>query len=191
MSIEFFKKPVHLALFAIILCYFIPYTPYMKAEDEYGEGSDKITNTTTITGWQMLVSDLTIKREGKDAKQATSDQIERAKEYLFGPKPNGAGDSWSPAYGILDKLSILVVVGALLLLFTNYQKANNEPTKINDEKLEIIKVIVIGLGLVILPRYCFNTFGNNQVIGGLGAWISLIAVIFLALEVRIMKLLSK
>jgi len=98
---------------------------------------------------------------------------------------------WKAMFGILDKLSILLVIGAGLLVFVAYQKSSGQKAVLDDDKLAWAKMIVIGLGLMIFSRYCFGISKTTEDSAGLGAWISLLAVIFLALETRIMKLMGK
>jgi hypothetical protein len=194
MNFDFLKTPSTIAALLIVLLYFLPFTPYVKSVRDNGQdGDDKITTTTTITGLGMLTGSLSMKKEGKDVEQPKEETIKRAKEQCFGPKPDYAKENkdWTPMYGILDKLGILLVLGCGLMVFTAYQKSANQSPTVDEDKMGWIKIVVIGLGLMILSRYCFDNDMTTTSGGGIGAWISLLAVIFLALEDRIMKLMGK
>ena len=193
MNFDFLKTPSTIAALLIVLLYFLPFTPYVKTVSESGKDDDKITTTTSVTGLGMLTGSVSIKRDGKDAEEPTSEEIKATKESYFGPKPDYAKDDkkWRSLFGIMDKLGILLVIGCGLMVFTAYQKSANQSPTVDEDKMGWIKIVVIGLGLIILSRYCFNITSTTSSGAGLGAWISLLAVIFLALEDRIMKLMGK
>ena len=193
MNFDFLKTPSSIAALLIVVLYFLPMTPYIKRVKENGKDDAKITTTTTVTGLGMLTGDVKMKREGKDAKDPTSEQLKLAREVAFGPKPDifKKQEHWAPMFGILDKLGILSVLGCGLMVFTAYQKSSNQSPVLDDDKMGWVKTIVVGLGLMIMSRYCFDMDGDTQTGAGLGAWLTLLGVIFLALEDRIMKLMGK
>lgn len=98
MNFDFLKTPSTIAALLIVVLYFLPMTPYTKGVSETGEDDAKITTTTTVTGLGMLTGAVKMKREGKDAKEPTSDELKAVKETAFGPKPDSAKDNkhWEP-----------------------------------------------------------------------------------------------
>ncbi len=194
MNFDFLKTPSTIAALLLVLIYFLPFTPYFKSVIDNGEdGDNKFVQTTTITGLGMLTSSAKETGEGKNYKEPTGDEIKAMNERFFGPKPESRKDDkhWKAPFGIFDKLSILIVIAAGLMVFVAYQKSSNQSPVLDDEKMGWAKIILIGLGLMIFSRYCFFIDSSDEVGAGLGAWISLLAVIFLALEDRIMKLMGK
>ena len=193
MNFNFLKTPSTIAALLIVVLYFLPMTPYFKHVEESGDGDNKQVVTKTITGLGMLTGSSKESGTGKNYKEPSSDEIKAANEAYFGPKPDSQKDNkeWKAMFGILDKLSILIAIGAGLLIFVAYQKSSGQKAVLDDDKLAWAKMIVIGLGLMIFSRYCFMTGSTTNDSAGLGAWISLLAVIFLALETRIMKLMGK
>ncbi len=194
MNFDFLKVPSTIAALLLVLIYFLPMTPYYKSVDDNGEdGDNKEVTTTTITGLGMLTGSAKETGEGKNYEEPTGDAIKAMNENFFGPKPEAQKDNkhWKAQFGIFDKLSILIVLAAGLMVFVAYQKSANQSPVLDEEKMGWAKIILIGLGLMMFSRYCFFIDSNDQVGAGLGAWISLLAVIFLALEDRIMKLMGK
>lgn len=193
MNFDFLKVPSTIAALLLVLIYFLPMTPYYKSVQEEGEDDNKTTITQTITGLGMLTGSAKETGEGKDYKEPTGDEIKAMNERFFGPKPEIRKDDkhWKAPFGIFDKLSILIVLAAGLMVFVAYQKSANQSPILDDDKMGWAKIILIGMGLMIFSRYCFFIDSSDQVGAGLGAWISLLAVIFLALEDRIMKLMGK
>ena len=193
MNFNFLKTPSTIAALLIVVLYFLPMTPYFKNVVETGTDDNKQVETTTITGLGMLTGSSKTSGTGKNYKEPTSEAMKVANEAFFGPKPDSKKDTkeWKARFGILDKLSILLAIGAGLLVFVAYQKSSGQKAVLDDDKLAWAKMIVIGLGLMIFSRYCFMTGETTNDSAGLGAWISLLAVIFLALETRIMKLMGK
>ena len=194
MKLDFLKVPSTIAALLLVLIYFLPMTPYYKSvNDNGGKDDNKITTTQTITGLGMLTGSAKETGEGKNYKEQTGDGIKAMNEYFFGPKPEAQknNDHWKAQFGIFDKLSILIVLGAGLLFFVAYQKSANQAPVLDEDKMGWAKIIVIGLGLMVFSRYCFFIGANDEVGAGLGAWISLLAVVFIALEGRIMKLMGK
>ncbi len=189
MNFNFLKTPSTIAALLIVVLYFLPMTPYFK---NVVESEDKKSVTTqTITGLGMLTGSAKESSTDEKWEERTSDQQKAINESYFGPKPENSPKTWKAPFGILDKLSILLVIGAGLLVFVAYQKSSGQKAVLDDDKLAWAKMIVIGLGLMIFSRYCFMTSSSSMDSAGLGAWISLLAVIFLALETRIMKLMGK
>ncbi len=193
MNFDFLKMPSTIAALLLVLVFFLPMTPYYKSVVEDGEDDNKITTTTTITGLGMLTGSAKETGEGKNYKEPTGDEIKKMNERFFGPKPEDQKENkhWKAQFGIFDKLSILVVLCAGLLVFVGYQKSANQSPVLDEDKMGWAKIILIGLGLMIFSRYCFFIDTDDQVGAGLGAWISLLAIVFLALEDRIMKLMGK
>ena len=193
MNFNFLKTPSTIAALLIVVLYFLPMTPYFK---NVVESPDKKSVTTqTITGLGMLTGSAKVSSTAEKWEEPTSDEQKVINEAYFGPKPDGLPESesktWKAPFGILDKLSILLVICSGLLVFVAYQKSSGQKAVLDDDKLAWAKMIVIGLGLMIFSRYCFMTGSTTKDSAGLGAWISLLAVIFLALETRIMKLMGK
>lgn len=193
MNFDFLKVPSTIAALLLVLIYFLPMTPYYKSVQEEGEDDNKTTITQTITGLGMLTGSAKQTGEGKNYEEPTGDAIKEMNEKFFGPKPENEKNNkhWKAQFGIFDKLSILIVLAAGLMVFVAYQKSANQSPVLDEEKMGWAKIILIGLGLMMFSRYCFFIGSEDQVGAGLGAWISLLAVIFLALEDRIMKLIGK
>jgi len=188
MNFDFLKAPSTIAALLLVLIYFLPMTPYFTSTS----GKDDSKRTHTITGLGMLTG--SVKIEGKDVqedseqKRAKHDYFAKNDEFLNSDDEKA---EYKPMFGILDKLAILLALGAGLLVFVAYQKGGNQTPILDEDKMGWVKTIVIGLGLIVLSRYCFNTGVTTNAGAGLGAWISLLAVVFIAMEARIMKLMGK
>lgn len=193
MNFNFLKTPSTIAALLIVVLYFLPMTPYYKQVEEQGSGDKKSVTTQTITGLGMLTGSVNESSTDENYKGLSGDEIKNLNESFFGPKPESSKDDkhWKAKFGIFDKLSILIAIGAGLLIFVAYQKSSGQKAVLDDDKLAWAKIIVIGLGLMMFSRYCFFIDISDQKGAGLGAWISFLAVIFLALETRIMKLMGK
>jgi len=193
MNFDFLKAPSTIAALLLVLIYFLPMAPYYKHVQEDGKDDNKITTTQTITGLGMLTGSAKETGEGKNYKEQTGEETKKMNEGYFGPKPESQKDNdhWKAQFGIFDKLSILIVIAAGLLVFVAYQKSANQSPVLDDDKMGWAKIILIGLGLMMFSRYCFFIGSDDGTGAGLGAWISLLAVVFIAMEARIMKLMGK
>lgn len=199
MKFDFIKSPTIIASLLLVLVYVLPFTPYFKnvVADNSDQDNIKEENilikTQTITGLGMLTGSAKETGTGKNYKEQTSDQMKDMNEGYFGPKPETAKDNkkWKAQFGLFDKLSVLVILGAALMVFVGYQTSANQKPLLDEDKMGWVKIIVIGLGLMIFSRYCFFIANDTKAGAGLGAWLSLLSVIVIALESRIMKLMGK
>jgi hypothetical protein len=199
MKFDFIKSPTIIASLLLVLVYVLPFTPYFKNvvadnsdQDNIKEENIAIT-TQTITGLGMLTGSAKETGTGKNYKEQTGDETKDMNEGYFGPKPEAQKDNkkWKATFGLFDKLSVLVILGAALMVFVGYQTSANQKPLLDEDKMGWVKIIVIGLGLMIFSRYCFFIASTTSAGAGLGAWLSLLSVIVIALESRIMKLMGK
>lgn len=176
MKTDFLKRPRNIVLLVFIVVYFLPFTPFFKAESEY--------LSVHVTGWEMLINKARVVKSSGDVYPHLSRNIE---EELY----ENSNSVFEPKFGLLDKLTVLIVLAALLILFNEFQLANQKPPFLDDMKLAWINTLMIGLVLIIFPRYCFDTDSTKATVGGYGAWIYLLGIIFLAFEQQILSLFKK
>jgi hypothetical protein len=109
-------------------------------------GNDKIS----VSGLQILMGAATIEGDAADQK----DEIEDVLFEGMSEGPNQLKDfNLNPMLGLFDKLSFLVLIGALILLFVSYKNSIEEPSPFSNETLRWIKIGMLSIGFILMIRY--------------------------------------
>mgnify|MGYP006950313530 CR=1 FL=1 len=144
MDLKFLKTPTNLACLIIAIVYLLPFTPYLNMSSK--SGNDKIS----VSGLQILLGSATIEGDATDKK----DEIEDVLFEGMSEGPNQLKDfNLNPMLGLFDKLSFLVLIGALILLYVSYKNSIEEPSPVTNETLRWIKIGMLSLGFVLMIRY--------------------------------------
>jgi hypothetical protein len=83
--------------------------------------------------------------------------------------------------GLFDKLSFLVLIGALILLYVSYKNSIEEPSPFTNDTLRWIKIGMLSLGFVLMIRYLtipLIMFPVNVIWTiGIGAFLTMLSLV--------------
>jgi hypothetical protein len=166
MSNDFYKKPSFIASGVIILsCLFLSLFKVAF-----------FSNTVSVSSFQTITKGASFSesRAGLSAEQSAR----RAEGFWKGAEAAGIG--------IIDNLSILMVVFAGAIMFAAW-KGNNGI--LNEQNIRIAKISLLVLSAFFVVRYAIGlgiTGGGDVVSVGTGLWLTLLASIFIFFEDKIM-----
>jgi len=144
MDLKFLKTPTNIACIIIAIVYLLPFTPYLNMSNKSGD--DKVS----VSGLGVLLEYATLEGDASKGR----DEIEG---FLFEGNSKGPLElkdiNLHPMLGIFDKLSVLIFIGALIILFVSYKFSIEQPSPFSDESLRWIKIGMLSIGFILMIRY--------------------------------------
>ena len=172
MNFDFLKTPTNIACLVIALVYILPFTPYLS----FSSGSNKLS----ISGGQILIGSVSAEGDIKEVKDDVEDVLYDGKSTKGISREIPDLDT-KPMLGILDKMSVLVFIAALVILFSSYKASIGERSPISAEGMRWIKIALVSTGTLLMFRYMMMPlmiFPINAVWSvGLGAFLTMMSIV--------------
>ena len=173
MKFDFLKTPTNIACLVIAIAFFLPFTPYLSISDNDGE------NKISITGIQMLLGSVSISADD-DLPKGAKDQVEEAM-YDGIEIPGPIKNQLQPVFGLIDKLGVVLLLSALMILFVSYKMSIGESSPVGDETMRWVKITLVTVGTLLMFRYLMiplMVFPINAIWSvGLGAFLTMMSIV--------------
>ena len=173
MNFDFLKTPTNIACLVIAIAFFLPFTPYLSMSDKGGD------NKISITGLQMLIGSVSIDADD-DLPKGTKDEVEDAM-YDGIEIPGPFKNQLQPIFGLIDKLTIVILLSALMILFVSYKTSIGENSPFSEEAMRWIKISLVSIGTLLMFRYMMiplMVFPLNAIWSvGLGAFLTMMSIV--------------
>ncbi|MDA9299225.1 hypothetical protein N9P79_02550 [Crocinitomicaceae bacterium] len=176
MSTDFYKTPSFIGAAVIVFSFFLSFVSVGNSD------SLKLS----VSGMQLTINSGSISGDKVKRMKERDNWSERKAKIL--EKVYDSDDS----FGVLDKLSVLLILGAGLIIFGAYKASKGESFFLDGDKLKYLKYGLVAIAAFLFLRYNFE-IGinlNEQAKIGIGLWLCLLASIFLVFEPMIMEKLK-
>jgi len=147
MDLKFLKTPTNIACIIIAIVYLLPFTPYLNMSNKSGD--DKIS----VSGLGVLLEYATLEGDASKGRDEIEDFIFEGKSEFSEGELRLKDFNLHPMLGIFDKLSVLIFIGALIILFVSYKFSIEQPSPFSDESLRWIKIGMLSIGFILMIRY--------------------------------------